>query len=219
MSDDFDYAMVVINGEIYDLTTAAGAAKLLDEQGPEDWYWKVDLGVFNQSTTDRDILGQLFGDYVVGLQELGIPYGTPGFMRGDTEGDWVKEIERRRKSQKTDLPKGPLMKHEFTEGQMYRVTLLVKHSHTFKGQQVHEFHGADYDLTISDSDIVGVEDPPWEFRDGDVYLRAGVAYQVHQRRDTGELEMLSVFGGTSDPIDPVRNGFTEAELIYRKENE
>ena len=104
------------------------------------------------------------------------------------------------------------MKHEFTEGQMYRVTLLVKHSHTFEGGMVHEFHGADYDLTISDSDIVKVEDPPWEVQDGDVYFVGGNVYQVVTDWDELKVETTGL-SGTSPLSD---YDFSEEQLIYRE---
>lgn len=56
-------------------------AKLLDEKLPE-WRSKIDLDLLDISTATQCVLGQLFGDYRVGLSQLfwtgeRMPYPTP----------------------------------------------------------------------------------------------------------------------------------------------
>jgi hypothetical protein len=80
-------------------------AKLLDEKCP-NWWNKVDISELNQGSSSTCVLGQLKGDYVNGLDFLGMEAGNPAREKGysyyfyeevdNLNAEWKKQILQRR---------------------------------------------------------------------------------------------------------------------------
>lgn len=76
--------------------------ELLKREYGEDWVDKIDLDCLHLSSSSSCVLGQLYGDYVVGKRKIGLSEseatesgfnlapGTPGFSVLDAA--WIREI-------------------------------------------------------------------------------------------------------------------------------
>lgn len=45
------------------------------DQTVKDWFRKVDLEVLDQMSCKKCVLGQLYGDYMTGVQKASVPFG------------------------------------------------------------------------------------------------------------------------------------------------
>jgi hypothetical protein len=57
---------------VYAVAAVARGVELLDEAGPAGWREVIDLGLLNLSSGRLCVLGQLYGSYQDGLQELDV---------------------------------------------------------------------------------------------------------------------------------------------------
>lgn len=81
------------------------SAKLIDDKR-ENWQCKIDIAILDMESTTEDILGQLYGTYLDGLEELNIS-ANEWFMYGFTTNKyfnnsyhnlgeaWIREINKR----------------------------------------------------------------------------------------------------------------------------
>jgi hypothetical protein len=58
----------------YQIAVSRGVALLDREMG--DWRSRIDLAKLDMSRLDSDVLAQLFGAYITGLEQLGVPLDT-----------------------------------------------------------------------------------------------------------------------------------------------
>jgi hypothetical protein len=59
------------------VTNAPKGRDLLNEHGPADWPFRVDLATFQISSISDCVLTQVFGSYLHGLRRLGLDAGHP----------------------------------------------------------------------------------------------------------------------------------------------
>ena len=63
------------------VTVPRGVA-LLDEKGPSDWRSKIDPAKLRMFSFHGCVLGQLYGNFFIGKDALGIPDGVDGCLYG-----------------------------------------------------------------------------------------------------------------------------------------
>jgi len=202
--------MQKLNSE-YDLTTAEGAAVLLDDRAPERWYHRIDLGRLDQNSTSDCVAGQIFGTYSDGLEYLGVPLFTDAFDGTVGTEEWRYEIQKRL----TADPR-PGDRNQFSNlevGKKYRVTLTLEYSYV-GGESLVAFRDSQNDtMVFLKRDVVSIDPVPWKVYTGDVYLRDGEVYHVKD---------VTLHGATFRAGDAAHfvtrdMNFTEDELIYRKD--
>jgi hypothetical protein len=92
-------------------TTVAEAAKFLDKQ-VEGWAKKIDLDLLDMGHWGKCVLGQLYGNWAVGLARFDLKYGIEKALFGYEYADrllnvpectqlWIKEIKARLAPAKT----------------------------------------------------------------------------------------------------------------------
>lgn len=99
-----------VTGNIECLTTAVSEGVALLDQAQPDWWKHINLDTLDMSACYSCILGQLYGSYAVGREDLGIKYSEGDLYGFDSlQGQsrmtqlqfmWVEIIENRRASSK-----------------------------------------------------------------------------------------------------------------------
>lgn len=199
-----------LNSE-YDLTTAEGAAVLLDDRAPERWYHRIDLGRLDQNSTSDCVAGQIFGGYSDGLEYLGVPLFTDAFDGTVGTEEWEHEIRKRL----AEDPRPGDPRNQFSNlevGKKYQVTVTLELSGIRPGFKL--FRDRDGDsIALYDTDVTAIDPVPWKVYTGDVYLRDGEVYHV---KDVS-LHGATFRAGDASHFVTRDMNFTEAELIHRKD--
>lgn len=80
--------------------------ELLNEKGPEDWPYKLDLRKLNLTSIFNCVVGQLYGGYGRGAVELGISASQaekmgflhpPGVYRAGLRSEWRRQVKKERR--------------------------------------------------------------------------------------------------------------------------
>lgn len=192
-----------------DLNTAAGGASFLDERAPEGWYNIVDPDRLDQSDADECVLGQVYGYYDDGVEELGIGYGRSAFDGRVSTAAWVEEIEKRRNTIAAPMGNNVEMKR----GRTYRFTVEAEFYKSIRTSS-YRFRDTDGCFFDIDKERVSNIEEVHEVKSGDVYMRDGEVYHVKN---------VSLYGATfraGDQSHYVTSecNFTANELIYRRDS-